>query len=202
MKQLLACCVGLGLCVLASSASAQDAAVPPAPQWREPSAQPERRWYGWQTLASDAASFALLLGGMAASGQGLYDSGTPPLANAMATLGIAGYVAGAPAIHFVHERPLAAAGSIGLRLLLPVLGGALGSGMAQCPPPSGDWGNCGLGELALGVGAGVLAAVVIDAAALSSARVESETPAAPRFGFAPVISSDGKRGELRVFGSF
>jgi hypothetical protein len=205
MNRLFACWVGLGLCALAPCAFAQneDVAVPQAPQPRDPSAQPERRWYGWQTLTSDAASVALLIGAIQASGgYGFYESETRLSANVLMTASLAGYVAGAPALHFIHERPAAAAGSIGLRLILPTLGGLIGSGLATCPPPSGEWGNCGLGELVLGVGAGALAAVAIDAGALSWAPIKAEAPAAPRLGFAPVISSDGKRGELRVFGTF
>jgi len=118
----------------------------------------------------------------------------------MAVLGLAGYVAGAPALHFTYGRHAAAAGSIGLRLLLPVLGGVFGSGDAKCPRSQGDV-DCGSGGLVLGAG-GVLAAVVIDATALSWRPVEVEVRATPRVGFAPVLSSDRTRGELRVFGTF
>jgi len=181
--------------------------VPPAPQVREPSALTERHWYGWQTLASDGASLGLMLAGIvtAAEHAGLYDDETPVMANVAATLGLAGYAAGAPVMHLVHERPGAAAASLGLRLALPLLGGALGAQSQTCPPPStsgDDYGNCGLGGLVLGLSAGVLAAVIIDATALSFERVEAEPPAGPRLSFAPVISNDGKRGELRVFGTF
>jgi hypothetical protein len=119
----------------------------------------------------------------------------------MTMLGIAGYVAGAPTLHFAYGRSAAAAGSGALRGFLPILGGAIGAGAAECPPSQGH-GECGLGGLVLGVGAGVLAAIVIDAVALSWRPVNAEAPAAPRVGFAPVMSSDLKRGELRVFGTF
>src|SRR6478735_5819164 len=202
MKQLLACCFALGLCVLAPNAFADDSAVPIAPQGRDSSAQVERRWYGWQTLTSDAASAGLMLGGLqAAEGYNLL-GGAPLGAKALFTAGLAGYVAGGPAIHFIHKRPAAAAGSIALRLVLPILGGLLGNSLATCPPPTGDWGNCGSREIFLGLGAGTLAAVAIDAGALSWAPVEKEPSAAPRLGFAPIVSSDGKRGEVRVFGTF
>jgi len=178
--------------------------VPAAPQVREPAASPERRWYGGETLLSDVASLALVFGGLkAADGNGIYDSGTPAAANALTTLGLVGYAAGAPALHLIHERPLPALGSFGLRVGLPVLGGVLGSALAQCPPPPPqEYGSCGTGELVLGVSAGVLAAIVVDATVLGWKTEKPEPPAGPRVGFAPVISNDGKRAELHVYGSF
>jgi|SRR6185369_81191 len=202
MKQLVACSLALGLCALASSAFAEDAAVQVEPPQREASAQPERRWYGWQTLTSDAASVGFLIGGIhAADGYGLYGGGHPG-SDVLLTAGLAGYVGGGPALHFIHKRPAAAAGSIGLRLILPVLGGLISSGLTTCPRPGQEYGNCGTLELVMGVSAGAVAAVAIDAGLLSWSKVEAETPAARRLGFAPVISNDGKRGELRVFGTF
>ncbi len=203
MKPLFAVCAGLTLCTLAPGARAADSPVPPAPQAREPSAQQGQRWYGWQTLTSDLASVGLLMGGFqAADGYGLFDGGTPPMANVMATLGAAGYLAGAPTLHFIHDRPARALGSFGLRVSLPILGGALGSGLATCPPPRGDYGNCGLAELIVGVSAGALAAIVLDGSLLAWEPARAASPATARLGFAPLLSSDGKRGELRVFGNF
>jgi hypothetical protein len=201
MKRIISCCVALGLGFLASSAFADAAAVKLSPQQRDVAAQPGREWYGWQTLMSDVISSGLLIGGLEMAGNS--DSRSAPTGYALATVGGAGYVLGAPALHFMHERPAAAAGSLGLRLVLPVLGGLIGSGLAQCPPPPPqDYGNCGLPELVMGVGVGSLAAIAVDAGVLAWAPVKEEAPAAPRLGFAPVISNDGKRGEVRVFGTF
>ncbi len=122
----------------------------------------------------------------------------------MITLGVGGYVLGAPAMHLLHERPGAAAGSFGLHVTLPLLGAVLASAQANCPrPATPDHTQCPeVGEIAWGVIGGMLAASMIDATALAWAPTKAEAPVAPRLGFAPVISNDGKRGELRVFGSF
>ncbi|HEY0465821.1 MAG TPA: hypothetical protein VGC79_16525, partial [Polyangiaceae bacterium] len=175
MNRILACFLGLALYSLAPSASAADDTVPPAPRARE--TPRERNWYGWQTLTSDAASVGLLLGGVQASGgYGFYDNDTRLSANVMVTMGPAGYLAGAPTLHFIQKRPLSAIGSQGLRATLPVLGGAAGLGLAHCPPPAGqDYGNCGIGELVLGVGAGALAAIILDATLLAWAPAPAET---------------------------
>src|SRR6188768_4174874 len=202
MKQFLVGCLGFGLCLLASSADAQygeDTAVRPPPQLRDSPAQSVRQWYGWQMLASDVASVALFAGGAAyANGQGVYER-TPPLANVMVTAGIAGYALGAPALHFVHERPFVAVGSLGLRLAGPALGGLLGVAFAECPAPEAtEYGSCGMTQMAMGASVGALAAIILDATLLGWSSAKVEAPATPRLGFAPVISNDGKRGELRV----
>lgn len=141
----------------------------------------------------DTASLGLLIGGSAVSSGDV----TAPLA----LLGLAGYLAGAPILHGAYGRPGAAAGSLVLRSTLPILGGVVGSDSAECPPPQGH-GECRLGGAVVGVGTGVLAAIAIDAAALSWRAVDAEAAAAPRVGIAPVMSSDRKGGELRVFGTF
>src|SRR6188768_894019 len=198
IKQFVLGCVGLGFWLLASSAQAQveDAPPPPTPQAQEASARLEHRWYGWQTLASDVASIGLFFGGarIAANHGGLYDSDTP-MADVVATLGIVGYAAGGPVLHHLHHRPEAAAGSVGLRLGLPALGWAIGTlASPSCPPPSDAYyGDCGAGGLVVGVGVGVLAAIIIDATALGWEASKPEPPAGPRLSFAPVISNDGKR---------
>jgi hypothetical protein len=209
MKHLVACGVALGLCAFArgafaEDASAEDTPVPLAPQVRAPSAQPPRRWYGWQLLINDAASLSLLVGGLSMSKGALYQPDTPVMANVMATIGIAGYWTGAPVLHLVHGRPKAAAGSLALRFASPIVGGALGYGLASCSKAaqSEEWIPCGLAELVLGFSAGVLTATILDASLLAWSPLEPAPRPAPRIGFAPVISNDGKRGELRVFGTF
>ncbi len=60
-------------------------------------------WYGWETLIVDGASIL-----------------TAPL-----IVGAGGYVFGAPIVHITHGNPGHAAASLGLRLVLPLGGGAL-----------------------------------------------------------------------------
>jgi len=207
MKRLLASLLGLALYSVAPGVLAADPTVPVGPQESEPSAQHKRYWYGWQTLASDAASALLLFGAFPAAGRGgLFSSNTPAVANAMAVLGVAGYAAGAPTLHFIHERPLEAMGSVALRLTLPAAGAVVASQLVECPKPGFEYGNCQVVPI-WGIGVGTLAAIVIDATLLAwepkapRRRQDSESSVAT-LGFAPVLSSDGKRGELQIFGSF
>jgi hypothetical protein len=179
--------------------------VTPRQQPREIAEPDDANWYGWQTFVSDAISTGLFVAAIQISnGNGLLEDSAPPAANLAAGLGMAGYVAGAPTIHIVHGRPGAATGSVLLRLGLPVVGGLVGDRLATCPPPSGDYGNCGLGEIVVGFLGGIVAASVIDATALSweDPSPKIEAPPGPTLGFAPVLSSDGKHGELRMFGTF
>lgn len=175
--------------------------VPPPPQSIDETT-PERVWYGWQTLLNDAAATGLFIGALELGHGDLYDTGGSLGANALATLGIAGYVGGAPVIHLVHGRPGYAGGSALLRIGLPLIGGVVGNGAATCPPPEGDYGNCGLPELLVGFVGGLVAASVIDSALFAWERPKAEPPVGPQLSLLPVLSSDGKRGELRLFGTF
>src|SRR6478735_4470083 len=170
MKRLLASLLGLALYSVAPGVLAADPTVPVGPQESEPSAQHKRYWYGWQTLASDAASALLLFGAFPAAGRGgLFSSNTPAVANAMAVLGVAGYAASAPTLHFIHERPLAAMGSVGLRLTLPA------------------------------VAATFIDATLLAWEPRAPRRRQGSESSVATLGCAPVLSSPGKRGELQTF---
>jgi hypothetical protein len=72
-------------------------------------APPARDWYGYQTLIVDALSCSLLVYGVASS-------------NADATYGgYAAYLLGAPIVHLAHEQAAPLLGSLGLRLIVPVV---------------------------------------------------------------------------------
>jgi hypothetical protein len=217
MKQLLAGWLGLAAYIFASTvfvstAYAADRDVPWAPQESEARAQPEPHWYGWQTLAVDGGAAALgitavVLGSMEDSCDTDTCSAEPNATRegAALALGIAsgvGYGAGAPTVHLLHGRPWHALGSFGLRAGLPVLGGGIGLLLAPCPPPQGDYGNCGGGLMMLGIGAGVFAAIALDANLLAEEPPESEKSATAQWSLAPVVSNDGKGGEFHVFGTF
>jgi hypothetical protein len=182
--------------------SASPASVRSAPHLRETSpagvneasvAEPPQ-WYGWQTLGFDGA---LLVGTIAAGelsrGGGAFEE--------LAWVPAVAFLLGGPSIHLIHEEPWRALGSLGLRTGLPVLGGLFGRGfLASCPPPDGDYGSCGLGELAVGVATGMLAATLIDGFALAR---ESPKPAQRlTLSLTPFVSSDGTAAELRIQGQF
>jgi hypothetical protein len=172
-------------------------------QGRAADAQPwTKRWYGWQVLAADTASFTtFMLGAMNADQTG----GNTPLM----VVGGGGYFLAAPIIHLAHHRPGAAAGSVGMRVLLPLVAAEIGAGRQTCPPPGGgDYGNCGLLGAVIGAGVGALAASLLDTTLNSVApRVEEQERERTRkpglqFGLSPALSADGKRGELRLYGTF
>ena len=108
---------------VALSALADEGAA--TPDWhRDPravnAAEPVTNWYGWQLLVTDGASVAVFTAGASAG------STSPVMVR------LAGYLVGAPIVHLAHGRPGAAAGSLGLRALLPILGVYVGA--AVLPP--------------------------------------------------------------------
>lgn len=131
----------------------------------------ESYWYGWQTATSDAASIAVILAGSAMH--------APLLSYA----GAGGVLFGAPAVHIANGRAGVGFGSLGLRVVLPVMGAVIGysaAGSCQEDPRSTQLlGNCflhGIGEAALGGLIGVGSAMVIDATALTFGRREISEP--------------------------
>jgi hypothetical protein len=128
---------------------------------------PGRTWYGWQILAVDGGSLALILAGAGSqSTQFITD------------LGLLGYVAGGPTVHWAHGNVGKGFGSLGLRLGLPLGGLLLGVAMAG--------GSCGTGnscdnailDIVLGFGIGFIAAPIIDVAALAYDDAPPKTPSA------------------------
>jgi hypothetical protein len=135
----------------------------------------------------------------AKSGDGNLDDGA---GTTLSLLSAAVYLAGAPTVHLLHHRSLRALGSFGLRIALPVVGGMVGAATATCPPPTGDYGNCGTGEFVLGAGVGLVLAIALDAGVLAWDEPKRKEWPSAQWGLGPTISSDGKRGEVRVFGTF
>jgi hypothetical protein len=202
MKAVLGGILGLGMSLFASVATAQSAVAPSAthtvnlaPQRRETALSSERRWYGWQGLALDGGAVTLQLFAVTMA---MNDSNA---AGGVALAGAAVYGLGAPVVHLVHDRPWHGLASLGIRGALPVLGGLAGLELATCPPPSGDYGNCGVGELLLGAAGGALVAMALDATLLGWEPRPVERQAGLRLGLAPIVSNDGRR-ELRLVGSF
>jgi hypothetical protein len=225
MLKLLGAAIAFSLTALSASASAEsgeDAAYPSASSGGSAGAEvttravnsaPQRagtdaesahllrkHWYGWQLLTTDLVATTLflsdtLLDSMAVDNATLLRPGVPIV------LSVGIFVAAPPAIHFAHGRIAAGLGSLGLRTGLPFLLGLLGKSSCSNRNTDGEYSDCP-GALELGgVLIGVMAASAIDAAALST-EVPSSEPARPRLGLLPVLSADGKRGELRLLGTF
>lgn len=132
-------------------------AAPEKPATTEKTAEPETRWYGWQTLLADSASTTLMA------------LGVPTQSGVPAVIGFVGYLVAPPIIHAAHSRPLAALADVGLRVGLPVIFGIVGN--ALCKTPDSDLGCAP--QVAVGVLLGMVTAVVVDGAALS---FETVTP--------------------------
>lgn len=146
--------------------------------------QPEespRRWYGWQTLATDGGAL-LLIGASISMAGGSGDS-------ASATFGVGAlgaYALGGPIVHFAHANVGRGLASLGIRVGAPVVLAYAGVLLENCGNGGGEF--CGLGGAVLGFSAGIISAVVIDSAVLAFEGGSAESEAsAPRFqlGFSP-----------------
>jgi hypothetical protein len=147
-------------------AMADPAPVGPAPAWPVPALAPPgafvpaaapapvRKWYGYEIIASDAASILVLVAGQQA-----------------APLGLVGFFAAPAVFHGVHENvPMAVASPL-LRLGLAVGGAYAGAALADCSYRSED--DCELRGAFAGLVLGTTIALALDYALAWS------TPAAP-----------------------
>ena len=114
------------------------AIAPPPPAYEAPAPRERSHWYGGQILAVDGASIGGgLVVGLANPGLG-------------GSLFLGGYVFGGPIVHLAHRRPLAALGSLVLRVGAPTLGALTGWSIVRV---AGGNDNDNLGNV---VGAGAL----------------------------------------------
>jgi hypothetical protein len=152
--------------------------------------KPEQsHWYGWQTLAVDGTSLALIFAGAGAR------------ADVVAGIGGFGAVLGAPVVHFVHDRVGAGFGSLGLRVALPLAGAAIGASAANCDGHHEMF--CGIGEAGVGFIVGAAAAIVIDAAVLARETVVDEGPVPMRtLRLTPIVDPNRRLGAVAVSGAF
>jgi hypothetical protein len=172
-------------------------AVAPTASAPPPRTTPEV-WYGDEILFVDLVSDLTLIGAAyVGNGGGV----------ALGFVGAGGYFAGAPIIHAMHHRSGGIiAGSVALRLTLPILGAVIGAGLASCSSNSASSGangnldfsglDCALSEAAgavLGFAAGMVTAQITDAAFLSTAPAH----AAPSNGGALSLSIQPNVGTLR-----
>jgi hypothetical protein len=152
----------------ATDAARERAATPPRPLAPTTTVAPKmrERWYGWQSLSTDGASLLLLVAAGAAS-----DS-KGKASDIMAYGAVGGYLLGGPATHLLHDSPSRGAGSLGLRLGLPIAFGFIGSSLERC---SEDFDLCGVPGAIVGGVLGIATAVVLDASVLGYDEVPLDT---------------------------
>jgi hypothetical protein len=129
-------------------------------------------WYGWQTLLVDAAALGTGVTGFALSG----GKGNVP-----GTIGILGYVLGAPIVHWVHGHAGKGAADAGIRLLGPLVLGGIGF-LLGLPGGTNANGDPVVAQVtgAIGLGIGYAAVVTLDAAVFAfDARLVDRDPEPP-----------------------
>jgi hypothetical protein len=138
-------------------------AAPPMMWPPPPPAPPVKRWYGYQIMLTDLASIVCL----ASSRDTQY-------------FGAMGFLAVPAVIHGVHHNTSMAIASPLLRVGLPIAGMLIGVSSENCPhnTSSDDGDVCGLGGALLGLGIGLLTAMIVDYSQATSEEV-------PRFGAIP-----------------
>jgi len=210
VRKLVSAVLALVLCGFSGHALAQAThpgplGVTQEPQRRETGAPSEesRSWYGDQVLISDAVTVSMLGAGL---GLALSDNKAGHSAAAtMIPIGALGYALVPATIHWFHGRFTIGLASISVRVGAPVLGLLIGA-QFNCPlPPDGSEHQCESGsDLAptLGLFAGLAFASLLDAAAFSYDDPSAERSQSAKFGLAPFLSADGKRAELRAYGTF
>jgi hypothetical protein len=160
--------------------------APPESQQAPPLSEPEkgqRTWYGWQILVSDAASAATFLAGAKIDSSGVVG------------LGVAGYLAGGPAIHFGHGSFARGMASLGFRVGAPIGGALIGGLIVAAFTNNSSTSNSAFVPAwvvgaAFGFSIGVISAPILDATLLAydqkhSPDTASRTPA-PTLRLAPV----------------
>jgi hypothetical protein len=153
--------------------------------------QSSPRWYGWQTLLSDAGAISILALGSSV------DSRDGTLARALQIAGAASYLFGAPAIHWLHSRPSKALASAGLRLGAPAVTGLVGYGVGAlaCGKNNDSEAPCSAVFGGVGLVLGFAAAITIDAAVLAR---EPSGPEAPVSAFVLTPNLQYDRGGWRA----
>lgn len=138
-----------------------------------------RKWYGWQTLVADGASFAALLAGASLTSD---RSGGDDLGDTFAWTGLLGYEFAPGIIHFAHRNPGRGFASFGLRLGMPLAAAFVGASLAStCNTNLCEGNGAGIGAL-LGMGG----AMAIDAAVF--AYDDPKRSSSRRLGLLPVVS--------------
>jgi hypothetical protein len=181
------------------------AAPPPVPE------QPryEKVWYGYQTLIADAITLGLLVGGTASRSGGAV------------TTGYVGFLLGTPIVHMVHGNLGPGFASIGIRLMLPLIGmgvGAVVGVISGGTQGSGDLERFGNGAngaingLVIGGFIGAAGCVAIDALGFAYTKERTDERAnnmlrpklrqQPWFRLAPAVDVQKDRASLGITGRF
>lgn len=136
----------------AVAAAEQPPDAPPAPT----------KWYGWQTLAADAAALTLF-GGAVATGKDHY----APLG--FLVLGTGTYALGAPIVHLSQGEVGRGVASLGMRIALPSLIGLMANQVSRGCEDRNSWmpDFCREGRTAIGILVGSVIAMTVDSAALA-----------------------------------
>jgi hypothetical protein len=171
-------------------------APPPPPALPEkeeddPPRAPQGAWYGYQTLAVDALGLTMV-GVATGNGPG---NNVPLL-----SVGLGVYLLGPPAVHALHRDFEPALDDLALRVFAP-LGGALVGFLVGL---AAQWAGPGYTEVeagAIGVAAGTLTAVAIDAVALAQEPAPKHHATTVRW--SPQVNLAGRGGgTVGVGGSF
>lgn len=184
--KILAAAVALSSVLLASSAAHADETNGPGASTTEAPAAPktESRWYGYQTLASDAASVAFVA--ISAS------SDSKPVATVSGVMGLATFAIAPGVIHGLHGHTGKAVGDVAIRVFAPLVGVGAGALIGAATYHGHDDGTFGgaVGDVAgvmaatlegalIGGLVGVGTAITIDAAVLAREDVPVEKKEAP-----------------------
>jgi len=134
---------------LAQGSSSSEERQTIASDVRQPSVP--RRWYGWQTFSADGIAAGFFFAGVA-------DDHNAPL------LGVSGvtFAVGAPVVHLSHGQWEMALGSVGLRVVGPLLGAVIGSTQDGETSSDTSGGNTSAKWTTTGVAIGGLVASAVD----------------------------------------
>jgi hypothetical protein len=157
-------------------------------------APPETRWYGWQTLTTDAVAVSLLLSGVGP------DANLTALEVGMGTFGLGG-----PIVHVAHGRPVIAAASFLARVALPTAGYFVGEAVQNCHHETSeeDEMSCAPIGSILGGLLGVAIASGIDAAVFANEDVKPERPSSSAgLTVSPAIAVTTRAASVGVSGAF
>ena len=151
------------VCVAAPPTGEQLAEAPQADSPRV-----TRRWYGWQTLSTDAAAGALFLAAIAA------DHNAPLYGASAVTFSV-----GAPAIHIAHGNWQRSLASFALHVFTPMCGAVIGGGTTAPAASTADDSQDPARRILMGVGIGGLLASAVDGLFLA---YETRAPQPPPAG--------------------